>query len=363
LHVPDPNTTPIVDDVMEALAGPAEGGDRSADNFREHVERAEAEFDVAEVARSIQALVQRLGEDPTDLRALESLIVLGLAHPDALEHDHVPLGQEGKRLAVLFEHRGEHDRAHVLLEMLSERMPTDKRIGHQLASMLRRNGKSDHLLDRYLTRANEAVAANRPQDAIQWLQEALLVDRSRRDIARMIRDLRFQIAERRTRSLRGVRRALIACCVVGVLSAVVWWERRVETAYSALPAADVRDLASLRERLAALDGLMDTYPLWLGMWRASGERADLRVSIQKVVAEQAEAERVREEEHARSLAHAESANLRGDAHMDNGEFMAALDDYRECLSVAPPDWPNRARVEANIAAIEQWRAQHESPDQ
>ncbi|MCC6408042.1 MAG: hypothetical protein IT453_12845 [Planctomycetes bacterium] len=357
----EPKTTELVDDVMEALAGPIEGGDRTAESFREHVERAESEFDVAEVSKSIQALVGRLGDDPTDLRALESLIVLGLAHPDALEHDGVPLGQEGKRLAVLFEHRGEFDRAHALLELLAERMPTDKRIGHQLASMLRRNGKSDRLLERYLTRANEAVAADRPQDAIPWLQEALMVDRSRRDIARMIRDLRFQVAERRARSMRGLRRALLTICAASVIGAVVWWERHVETAYEALPTADVKDLGSLRERLASLDGLMDTYPMWLGMWKASSERADLRVSIQKLVSEQAEAERVREEERARRLAHAESANLRGDVHMENGDFLAALADYRECLEVAPEEWAPRARVEANIAAIAEWQAKNEGP--
>lgn len=340
---------------MEALAGPVEGGDRSGEGFREHVERAESEFELTDVATSIGVLVDRLGQDPTDLRALESLIVLGLAHPEALEQGHVPLAQEGKRLAVLFEHRGEYDRAHALLDLLADRMPADKRIGHQLASMLRRNGKSDRLLERYLTRANEAVAADRPKDAITWLQEALLVDRSRRDIARMIRDLRFQVVERRARALRFVKRALATVCFAGVLGGLYWWEREAESAYDALPVADVKELSTLRERLASIDGLMETYPMWLGMWKASSERAELRVSIQKVVSAQAEADRQREEERARQLAHAESANLRGDVHTENGDFTSALADYRECLDVAPADWPNRARVEANVAALLKWQ--------
>lgn len=357
----EPNTTELARDVMEALAGPDTGGDRSGTALRESVERAESEFDVAELSRSIQALVERLAQDPTDLRALESLIVLGLAHPEALEHDGIPLAQEGKRLATLFEHRGEADRAHVLLEMLSERMPSDKQLGHQLASLLRRNGKSDRLLERYLSRANEAVAADRPQDAIPWLQEALMVDRSRRDIARMIRDLRFQVAERRSRTLRGVRRVLGAICIAGVLGAIVWWERHVESVYSELPVADVKDLGSLRERLASLDGMMEMYPIWLGMLKASSERADLRISIQKLVAAEADAARAREEERARHLAHAESAQHRGDVHMENGEFQAALNDYRECLEQAPSDWSGRERVEANVAALEKWQSDNEGP--
>lgn len=357
----EPNTTELAADVMEALSGPTEGADRSGTAFRENVERAESEFEIEQLATSVQALVKRLGEDPTDLRALESLIVLGLAHPDALEHDGIPLAQEGKRLAVLFEHRGETDRAHALLEMLAERMPADKRIGHQLASMLRRNGKSDRLLERYLSRANDAVAADRPEDAIPWLQEALLVDRSRRDIARMIRDLRFQVAERRSRMLRGVKRVVSAVCIAGVIGAAVWWERHVESMYAELPVADVKDLRSLRERLASLDGLMESYPIWLGMLKASSERADLRVGIQKLVSAQADAERAREEERVRRLAQADSAKLRGDMHMENGNFAAALADYQESLTSAPDPWPMRERVEANIAALSRWQTEQQEP--
>ncbi len=351
-------TTEFVDEVLDSLTGAAEETDRSGQRLREHIERAAKELDDEAARKSGEAVLDRLAKDPYDQRALEALIVLGLSHPDVLAEHKVPLGQEGKRLAMLLERRGEVDRAHALLELLAQKLPTDKKITHQLASMLRRTGNADRLVERYLVRAREAVAAGRPMDAVPWLQEALLIDRSRRDIARMIRDLRFESLERRERTVYHLKRILVIAFICALCAGAFLWEQRCEREYAAIPPADMAELASLRERLNALDDLMDRAPLWLGVMKVSSERAELRISIQKIVSSKAESERAIQDARDRQIEQADAAMTRGQMKSENGEFSAALADFKEALEACPSDWSERPRVEKNIQAILDWQAKN-----
>ena len=43
--------------------------------------------------------------------------------------------------------------------------------------------------------------------------------------------------------------------------------------------------------------------------------------------------------------------------VDEGDLHAALQHYTQALAVAPPDWPERARTEADVKAIRAWLEQ------
>lgn len=356
-------STQLLEEIIQNLTGALDAEGRSTHSLREDVQRAVDAFDGPTATSACAALVENLSVDPSALRTLEALILLGLAHPQALVQVHVPLGQEGKRLALLLERNSEIERAQALLEMLAARLPADRTIQRELASMLRRTGNADRLIERYMKRAQEAVEQNRPKEAIPWLQEVLLIDRSRRDVARMIRDLRFQDAESRSRFRRRLNRYGAVVAVTLVLCSAVWWEGHVENLYAAIPAAQDGDMVSLQERLNALDDLMTANPVWLGMMKVSVERSDLRVRIQKIEAQRAESELFAKQEHDRRMVAAESARRRGRASAEHGDFNSALVAFREALEVSPDDWNERARVQADVDAILAWQQSNQGEQQ
>jgi tetratricopeptide (TPR) repeat protein len=345
----------IVDEVVKTLTGPTSDPEQPCD-LRLQVSRARDELDSSTAENHCNALVEHLSSNPSSLPELEALIILGLAHPKLLSRHRIPLAQEGRRLALLLERAGQVDRAQSLLEVLATEVPKDKALDHDLASMMRRTGNADRLVDRYLQRAEEAVAINRPTEAIPWLQEVLLIDRSRRDVARMIRDLRYQEEERRNRVRRRVRATagtiLLTACVAGA----VLRELDVRQSYQLVQPATKGDLKSLRARYDAIDDLVAHNPLSWATFRASHERSELRAQILSLEALQIEAARVRADEAAQKKVIAESARLRGRQFAEQGNYAEARQQFEFALENATPDWPHRARLESDIAAIVEWQA-------
>ena len=94
--------------------------------------------------------------------------------------------QKHGQFATLLERHGDVDNAQTLLELLTARDPDDKELDHGLASLMQRTGNADRLIERYLSRSEDAAREGRRRDAITWLREVLSIDRSRRDVARML---------------------------------------------------------------------------------------------------------------------------------------------------------------------------------
>jgi predicted nucleic acid-binding Zn-ribbon protein len=133
----------------------------------------------------------------------------------------------------------------------------------------------------------------------------------------------------------------------------------VDQQYAAIPAADGTDLPGMRERLAALDGVIESNPLWLGMWSAGRERSKLRTDIDRLEARRAEAERKVNEDRARQQSLAESERTRARMLAEQYQFSQALEHFRLALSSAPEDWQHRMEVQRDVDAILQW--QRENP--
>lgn len=326
--------------------------------LQENVARITEQVDGPTAATCAETLVAHLANDGESLPELEALIVLGLAHPGALEAHAVPLVPEARRLAQLLEARGQAGRAQALLETLAARTPGDRQIDHDIASMMRRNGNADRLVERYMRRAEECVAANHTAEAISWLQEILLVDRSRRDVARMIRDLRWGDQEKRRRLKRAVRAAVVAVVLAVGVVAAVRRELDVADSFREIPQAKQGDLTSMRRRVDALVRFEEEHPLSIQLWQASRERAYLKADIAQLEAKSAQVQIARRSEREAQLAIAESARKQGRIFAQQNRFEEALGEFERALALGPGDWDQRQRIQADVAAIREWIARH-----
>jgi len=346
----------IVRDVVTSLTGGEPGAERAA--IRQQMEQAARQFDSLAAEALCKALLERLTAKPDDVRELETLLILGLAHPTVLNEHRIPLVQEGRRLAILLERQGEPERAQSLLELLSGQCPEDRGLDRELAGMMRRSGSTDRLVERYLRRAEEAMRDGRRTDAVRWLREVLLVDRSRRDVARMIRDLGFEQVARRKMWFLAAKVAAGLALLAALAWAEVSRERALFAEYAAIPPATPGEVGSLRGRLAAIDYLVEKNVPWIGIFGASRERGELRAAIARIGSAEAEALAARAGEDAHQATQAESARVRGRLAAERGDFTAAREELEQALALAPADWAARARVQADVDAIVAWQAEN-----
>lgn len=341
----------IVEDVVSALTGEAHAPQVSGD-LRNMMQRAAEEFDRRTADAFGRALLDSLCEDPGNLRQLEALLILGLAHPDVLRRNRISLAVEGRRLAVLLERSGDVQRARCVLELLSSNLPDERTIDHELAGILRRTGHTDELIDRYIARAQKCIEGGRSTEAIPWLQEVLLLDRTRRDVARMIRDLRYEEAERAIKSTRRRRLLLFILVLSAAVSAILAREMKIREAYQGLPLAIPGDQASVEARVAELEELIASRRIWTGVLDAMKERDGLEAQVNDLEQERIREEHERELELQRLAEMAEAARMRGLMHAQRGDHEQALVDLKRALSLSTPDWEHRERVGSDIAALE-----------
>ncbi len=353
--IPSQDSQLIVEDVVSALTGDVEAI-LDADRLRSQMERAAEEFDRRTAHAFGRALLDSLCDDPGNLRLLEALVILGLAHPDVLGEHRISLAVEGRRLAVLLERSGDPDRARSVLELLANNMPTERTIDQELAGVLRRSGKTEELVERYLARAEECIKDGKPSEAIPWLQEILLLDRTRRDVARMIRDLRYQEAEKSNRSKRRWRLLFVLLLVSTGVSALIAREVSIRRTYDGLPEASLETPSTLHERRAGLQAMLDDYRVWSGMVGVTQERDTLDTRIADHEREMAAEGRRNARVAVQRQEMAEAARMRGLMHSERGEFDEALVSFQEALERSQPDWEHRAQLQVDIDALEKWQA-------
>ncbi len=351
----------LVEEIVVALTG-APTSDTRTNNLNDQMARAAMEVDERTAGAFGKALLDSLCEDPGNVRQLEALMILGLAHPDVLRSRGISLSMEGRRLAILLDQRGEGDRARCLLDLIASKVPEEPRLDpappeESERSEVHGSESTEVVVEHYLKKARACVKSRRFGEAITWLQEVLLVDRSRRDVARMIRDLRYQESASRFKKKRVVRKAFLVLMLAGCVAWVVHRERGIRDIVRALPPGggiEASD-AQLESRLAGLEGVIDQYHVWVGLLDAKHEVKSRHAEIERRREKVAEAERLREAAEARKLDLAEAARLRGLMRVELGEFDLALADFAESLSLAGEGWEHRTRVQADVAALEAWK--------
>jgi len=344
----------FVEDVITAITGGI--GGVPARSLRSSMERAAVEFDERTAEAFARALFSELSQNPQDLLGLESLIILGLAHPRILARHGISLETEGRRLAVVLERGGQSTRAQQILDMLSQNLPQaeaqapaalqeDAQVAERVAS-----------IETLLREADQCIARGRRREAIEKLQQILKLDRDRFDVARMIRDLRREQEGRRA-SRSTVAKVVLSMTLVGCLGyLLVQREQRVRDRWEALPQAVGSDRNALQARLDSIETLLAQEHAWGGVFQAWRERDELRAQIQHVEEEAARAERAASLQKLERQQQAEDIRLRGMLSVKNGHFEEALADLRQALDLGGDKWEQRARVQRDISAIEAWKA-------
>jgi tetratricopeptide (TPR) repeat protein len=358
-----PDKRLFVDDVVTALTGSVLTSGDARPVLAEQMKRATEEFDLRTAEAFARALLEALCQDPIDPRRLEALLILGLAHPTILDQHRISLRKEGERLAAMLAAQGQRERAQTLLatiERAAEALDAAAGDASTDASSAAggaepaRNERDQARIEQLLREADTAAGRGRTAAAIRLLQEVVTLDRDRRDVARMIRDLRWQVEERR---LRGRRRWKLAglTLVLGALAAgLAWRETDVSRRYAALPPSAPGDEAALRARLAAIDEFVARERVWLGMAAALSERTALQREVADLDARASAARAARDAALSRASDLADSARTRGLDLAQRGRFPEALLELRRALEAGGPDWAPRREVEANAAAIAEW---------
>jgi tetratricopeptide (TPR) repeat protein len=343
-----------VEDVITAITGGM--GGVPARSLRSSMERAAVEFDERTAEAFARALFSELSQNPQDLAGLESLIILGLAHPRILARHGISLETEGRRLAVVLDRGGHSARAQQLLEMLSTNLPHNESEHTAEGEDEARAAERVTAIESLLREADQCIARGRRCEAVQHLQEILKLDRDRFDIARMIRDLRRDDEGRRARRAT-ISKIVFSMMLVGFLGyGLVLREQRVRDRWDALPLAVAGDPVALQGRLDALESLLAQEHVWGGMFQAWRERDQLRTQIQRLQDEAARAVRTAALQKKERIQNAEDVRLRGMLNVKNGRFDEALGDLRQALELGGDHWEQRQRVLADVSAIEAWKA-------
>ena len=343
---------PVLEEVVATLTSAAGAGYGGAAALRAGMRRATDQFDERAAAALARSLVDCLCKSPDDVRVLETLVILGLAHPGALARHRISLANEGKRLAYLLEKAGQFERAYCLGELISERAPSDT--AAVTAS------EESVAVEQLVRDAEFAAARGRNNSAIRCLEEAAKLDPSRADLPRAIRDLRRKKYEGRARATRSLKLAVTMVLVSGVLTAFSMRELRIWNVWTSLPEAEHDDLPAMRTRLAGVEKLLDAERFWMTMPAALLDRDLLRHDIE-LAARPVEppatdvpgSDQPSPEDLA--LVQAEDLRVSGLRNAEKGHVIEAIADLKRALELAPETWVHAPRVRANVAALEAWQ--------
>jgi tetratricopeptide (TPR) repeat protein len=359
------SSTLIVRDAIALVMGDDAAPPELEGHLRARVEavRSMPSKQVEEVLATIAA---DAGEDAAS-DVLSAALVLCLAHPRQAAGQKLNAAACGRRLAGAFEREENVDSAFAALRVVSAAAPGNAGIERAYASLMRRQGMVQELVDRYLARAQHLLDEGEQQEAIPWLREVLLLDRSRKDVARMIRDLRFDEVESKRARRRRVRVAGVALALSLAVSLGVLRERNVRRQFEVIPAAMHGDLPALQTRLGAIERFVGANPVWHGALGALQERSELRVEIERLQEEAAARLELEESARRRQDSMADSACIMARHAAERGDFAAALEEFRHALELASESWPHTERTRRDVEALEEHLAQAQpqgaQPDQ
>lgn len=345
---------PMVEDVVATLTSAAGAGYGGAAALRAGMRRASDQFDETAAAALAGSLVETLCRTPDDVRVLETLVILGLAHPGALSQHRISLRNEGRRLANLLERVGQYERAYCVGELIAEHAHPEGGPSKQEAETVAQLVRD----------AEFAAARGRTEAAVRCLQEAQRIDPSRQDIAAAIRDLRRKREYRRASAFRAVKIAFLVMVLSGLATAVTLREHRIWRSWKSLPTATADDLAGMRARLAGIDALLGQERFWVTMPVALLQQDVLRHDIELLerpvppIVLDLPGDPLGTQAGPNPYSDADAARERGLAHAEKGRVIDALEELEHALAIAPVDWPYRARVEANVSALQAWKAKN-----
>ncbi|MFT4646928.1 MAG: tetratricopeptide (TPR) repeat protein [Glaciecola sp.] len=345
----------VIEDVISALyADGVEGGPQG--NLRTQVRRVHVELSRRKASAFTKKLLNSLTVSPDELVHLEALVMLGFAHPDVARKHHIALAKEGRRLGVLLEKAGRTERAKEIFELLCEYAPTDRTMEIELAGVMRRSGDTAELIERYMERAQEHMAKGESKEALPWLQEVLALERSRKDVSAMIRDVRHDQHQRVTASRSNRRFAVVFLLVLGAAAGIGYRERDLHRSYLELPSVDEAIASSITARLGSLQLFQVEHPYWLGKSRVEREIAELTEKGRVIMRLAVEAQQALTRELAAKTFEADDFRRMGLESSDRGSFSEARGHFELALQAAPEGWPHTDSLTRDVNAIRNMEA-------
>jgi tetratricopeptide (TPR) repeat protein len=342
---------PVLEEVVATLTSAAGSGYGGAAALRAGMRRATDQFDEHAAAALARSLVDCLCKSPDDVRVLETLVILGLAHPGALAQHRISLVTEGRRLAFLLEKAGQFERAYCLGELIAERAP---------AAVVGVSAEDTAAVEQLVRDAELAAVRGRTEAAIRCLEEAQRLDPARPDLSRAIRDLRRKQELKSKGAKHSLKLAIALVLFSGILTTVAVREIRIWGRWKAIPEANSDDVAAMRARLAGIESLLDSEVAWCTMPFALLDRDllkhDIELRSRPIVPASTDVPSAAEEiQNGKAYADAETERTTGLKLAQEGHIDEAIQHLRRALKIAPPDWYPRERIEADVAALDAWK--------
>jgi len=346
-------STLIVRDATLAINGAIEARGDARDHLHGRVEEVQS-MDAETLAACAEVLRSSGSGENVAVDVLEAMTVLGLAQPVEAERYGISALAVGRRLASCLEQAGDPDFAMAVLEILLEAYPNQRALERDLSSLMRRQGMVNDLIDRYEDRAKRLLREGKTQEAIGWLREVLLLDGSRKDVARLIRNLRLKQTVGKRGHSQAWKRVLLILLVSLSATFLVLREKRLREDFHSMAPVVSGNLQSMRKRLATIEAFLDANPIWHGSLFVISERSALRIDIDRLEREET---LMVEAAEFQIIDQIESANLlhaRARSKVEIGEFKAALEALESAREIAPEDWEGLAKIETDIQAISQY---------
>jgi tetratricopeptide (TPR) repeat protein len=309
-------------------------------------------MDARTAEECIEVLSSVAQGEGADTDVLQALVIVGLAQPKLAERVGLGTVAIAHRLVAALERGGEIDRGLALLEILKKHFPSNESLERDLTQLMRRQGMVKDLVGRYYERARTLMREGRHAEAAGWLREVLQLDPTRKDAARLMRDLRIKRASRTQKKSGGWRTPFVLVLLVLGGAWVVLRELRLRAEFAALPTAAPGNEAALERRLADLERFMTAHPIWHGGLSVLNERATLRLELAQIAEAEQERRSAEERAAAERLESADLCRTRGLGLAQSGDLRGALQALREALIYGGADWPPRERVERDVADLE-----------
>lgn len=350
---PTMTSTLIVRDVTMAINGDRQSPVQPDLRLKERI-AAVSEFEREFLEECTQVLSTTETSEETAPEVLEALFVLGMTHPDLLREIGLNAATVGRRFAARMERDGQPEVSLATLEFLIEEDPTNRGVQRDYAALMRRQGLVGELVQRHLAKAQELIGEGNNAEAIEVLREVLMLDRSRKDVARTIRDLRFQDIKKSQRRRELGRKLLMSIVAIASVTLIGLREYDLRERFNTMLVNEDRSIEAVRGRLASMESFIESYPVWLGAFDALNERSRLRVELERLEARaQEEAERL-DEELRRRREEASHSRERGRVLTLGEDYSSALAEFERALELGGAEWTLREQTQRDIRAIREY---------
>jgi tetratricopeptide (TPR) repeat protein len=344
-------TTLIVRDAILAVNGVPEKRGEARSHLKQRVTEV-GTMDPRTAEECVEVLSSVANGEGADPEVLEALVIVALAHPALAKRLALPTAATGRRLAARLERMADVERTVAVLELLLQYFPGQESLERDLGQLMRRQGMVKDLVTRYFERARKLVAEGRNNEAAGWLREVLELDPSRKEAARMLRDLRFKRGAR-VRRKSGAFGFLITVLALSLgVTFVVTRELRLRAEFQALPLSVSGNMNSYKRRLADIEGFLERNPLWLGALQVLPERSELRVQLTVLEERQRADQEAKAEALRERLESADLCRARGLMLLQSSDIQGALAAFREGLQYGGRDWPKFDAVTKDVADLE-----------